>query len=73
MSNSPTTEVANEALVEHLRHHLGSRIRDLHIVIQDRGLVLNGRAATYYVKQLAQHAAMDATGLPILANDIEVW
>jgi hypothetical protein len=34
-------------------------------------VVLEGHAQTYYVKQLAQHAVMEAD-LPIIANDIEV-
>jgi hypothetical protein len=34
--------------------------------------VLRGRARTYYAKQLAQHAVMQATALPILRNEIEV-
>jgi CheY-like chemotaxis protein len=38
----------------------------------DGGLVLCGRARTYHEKQLAQHEAMRAGGLPILANRIEV-
>jgi len=33
---------------------------------------LRGRAKTYYAKQLAQHAVMEATDLPVLANEIEV-
>jgi hypothetical protein len=41
-------------------------------VIQDNGLILRGQAHTYFAKQLAQHAAMEVTELPILANEIEV-
>jgi hypothetical protein len=55
-----------------LRCRLSGRVRDLHIVVQDRGLVLRGHAPTYYVKQLAQHAVMEATEFPILINGIEV-
>jgi hypothetical protein len=36
------------------------------------GLVLRGRAHTYDAKQLAQHAAMESTTLPILENEIVV-
>jgi hypothetical protein len=35
-------------------------------------LVLQGQAHTYYAKQLAQHALLEATRLPIRANEIEV-
>jgi hypothetical protein len=55
-----------------LHDRLSGRVRDLHIFAQDRGLVLEGRAPTYYVKQLAQHVVMEATQYPILTNRIEV-
>jgi len=35
-------------------------------------LILRGRTRTYYAKQLAQQAVMEATALPIRANEIEV-
>lgn len=53
-------------------NRLGGRVRDLHILVRGKGLILQGRAATYHAKQLAQHAAMELAGLPIVANDIEV-
>ena len=58
-----------ETLIE---RRLGNRVRDLRVVVRATGLILQGRAATYHAKQLAQHAAMEVTNLPILANDIEV-
>jgi hypothetical protein len=42
------------------------------LVLQHDGLILQGDALTYYAKQLAQHAIMKETRLPILANEIEV-
>jgi len=51
---------------------LGGQIREFRLVVMDEGLILHGRAQTYYTKQLAQHAVMEATELPILANEIEV-
>jgi hypothetical protein len=51
---------------------LNGRVRDLRLLLYTDGLVLLGRAATFHAKQLAQHAVMAATRLPILANDIEV-
>ena len=36
------------------------------------GLVLRGRVHTYYAKQLVQHAVMEASSLPIRANEMEV-
>jgi hypothetical protein len=59
-------------LEAHIHCRLSGRIRNLHVFQRDRGLVLQGHALTYYAKQLAQHAVMEASDLPILANEIEV-
>jgi len=58
-----------EALIQ---HRLLGRVRDLRVRVRENALILQGHAATYHAKQLAQHAAMELAGLPILANDIEV-
>ncbi len=50
----------------------GRRIRDLRVGLKGGGLVLYGQAATYYAKQLAQHAAAEAAGLPVRINAIKV-
>ncbi|HMF12970.1 MAG TPA: hypothetical protein VKE94_11715, partial [Gemmataceae bacterium] len=55
-----------------IQYRLSGRVSDFHVRLVDRTLVLCGRARTYYAKQLAQHAAMDASGLPVLANEIVV-
>jgi len=51
---------------------LGRRVIGLRVEVRDGGLVLHGRAASYHAKQLAQHAAMAVTDLPLVANQIEV-
>jgi len=51
---------------------LGRRVRGLKVEVRDGGLVLRGRADSFHVKQLAQHAAMAVTELPLGANEIEV-
>jgi hypothetical protein len=58
-----------ESLIE---RRMGNRVRDLRVVVRAAGLVLQGRAATYHAKQLAQHAAMELATVPILSNEIEV-
>lgn len=55
-----------------LRLRLHGRVADLFVEAHDGGLILNGRCASYYAKQVAQHAAMSVTGMPIVANRIEV-
>ena len=56
-----------------VQRRLGSRIRDLRVIIRQDGVILKGHTATYHAKQLAQHAAMELGALPIVANDIEVY
>lgn len=56
----------------HVQQRLHGRVSNLRLQLRDEGLVLQGHAQTYYVKQLAQHAVLEATELPLLANEIEV-
>jgi hypothetical protein len=51
---------------------LNGRIRDFRLSLREGGMVLEGHAPSYHAKQLAQHAVMEASNLPIWANDIEV-
>ena len=67
-----TTANGATELERHIQCRLGGQIREFRLVIVDKGLILRGHAHTYYAKQLAQHAVMEATELPILANEIEV-
>jgi hypothetical protein len=55
-----------------VRRRLSGRVLGFRVVFQDDGVVLRGASRTYYAKQLAQHAVMDATDRPIVANLIEV-
>lgn len=55
-----------------IQSRLNGRIRDLRLIVRHGGLVLEGHTHTYYAKQLAQHALMEATDLPIVANEIAV-
>jgi hypothetical protein len=57
---------------EHVQCRLTGRVRAFRLVVRNEGLVLLGHAHTYYAKQLAQHTVMEATSLPICANEIEV-
>jgi hypothetical protein len=61
-----------EQLEAHVRCRLGGRVCNLRLHLEGAALVLRGHARTYYAKQLAQHAVMEATDLPIRANQIEV-
>ncbi|HMF11502.1 MAG TPA: hypothetical protein VKE94_04330 [Gemmataceae bacterium] len=58
-----------EARVQRL---LGSRIRDFQIIAARDGLILKGSSNSWYVKQLAQHAVMEAVRIGIWSNEIVV-
>jgi hypothetical protein len=67
-----TTSSDPAALEAHIQCRLGGHIRDFRLVVMEKGLILRGHAHTFYAKQLAQHAVMETTDLPILANEIDV-
>jgi hypothetical protein len=49
------------------------RIRDLHVVLSENQIILQGRARTYHAKQLAQEAALEFfADDSILSNQIVV-
>ncbi|MCA9088203.1 MAG: BON domain-containing protein [Planctomycetaceae bacterium] len=50
----------------------GGRISDLRVESINEGIVLSGRAPTYYAKQLATHAALTELEAQELTNEIEV-
>jgi hypothetical protein len=64
--------VGLDELEARVQCRIGGRV--LHFCLDwcEGGLVLRGHSLTYYAKQLAQHAVMAATELPIRANQIEV-
>jgi hypothetical protein len=53
-------------------HQVGGRVRDLQLSVRDGGIVLRGVARTFHAKQVAQHAVMRNTDIPIAANEINV-
>ncbi len=70
----PNARQALAARVERtIRERTTGLIRDLRVEVDATEIVLTGRAATYYAKQLATHAALDACDSVTLTNDIEVY
>jgi hypothetical protein len=51
---------------------LRGRLSGLQLELHAGGVVLRGTAQSFYAKQLAQHAVMIGTDLPIVRNEIEV-
>jgi hypothetical protein len=60
------------AIRQRIESRLLGRIRDLNVRIQGKTIVLEGRCATYYTKQLAQHAALGVLEDEQLENAIVV-
>lgn len=46
------------AIRQRIESRLAGRVRELAVRIRGEAIVLEGRCATYYTKQLAQHAAL---------------
>lgn len=67
-----STANGTSELEAHVQLRLSGQVRNFRVRKGDRGLILSGQGRTYYAKQLAQHAVMEATDLPILANEIEI-
>jgi hypothetical protein len=61
-----------DQLQAHFQSRLLGKVRSFQLVLQNRGLILQGQSHKYYAKQLAQHAVMEAAELPSVANEIEV-
>jgi hypothetical protein len=76
MSSATTIDATQHSelasLESHLKSELGGRVRNLRLMNSRDGIVLHGVAHSYHAKQLAQHTLMQATQLPIAANQIEV-
>jgi hypothetical protein len=71
--NPPPGPPELEQLETRVQSRLNGRVRDFRLAVRGCGLVLTGQARTWYAKQLAQHAVMEATALPIVANEIDVY
>jgi hypothetical protein len=60
------------AIRQRIETRLAGRVRDLAVRIRGETIVLEGRCATYYTKQLAQHAALGVLDGEPLENAIAV-
>ena len=71
-TSAPSTLSLPARIRERIEKRLGERIRDLNVAISGEKIVLEGRCATYYLKQLAQHAALGVIEDENLENEIKV-
>jgi hypothetical protein len=75
--NSPSgilydPSTAFDRLEAHVHRRLKGRVYGFRLVQRKGGLIVQGRANSYHIKQLATEAVKAATALPILANEITV-
>ncbi|MBI3461948.1 MAG: hypothetical protein HY000_02670 [Planctomycetes bacterium] len=75
---SPRTDAQSESrrlaadIERAIRVRTGRTVHDLRVKVTKKGIVLSGNCASYYTKQLAQHAAMTLLVNEKLLNEIEV-
>jgi hypothetical protein len=55
-----------------IESRLPGRVRNLHVRVSSDSVVLEGQCATFYTKQIAQHAAMGVLDEEQLENAIVV-
>ena len=63
-----------ERIEQAVQTRTGGRIRGLCVRVDEGDIIISGRTSTYYNKQLATHAAMDAADelLLLVVNEVEV-
>jgi hypothetical protein len=70
--NHFTYQIKLEQVRELLHQRLRGQVRDLRVVVRETQVALQGIAASYYAKQVAQQLVFDALGAIALVNEIEV-
>lgn len=63
---------AADDLAEAVRRANRHLLRELRVEVIEGGVVLSGRARSYYGKQVAQHEVLRRLGLVLLANRVVV-
>jgi osmotically-inducible protein OsmY len=61
---------------EHVRRALGATgyppLRKVEVLVQGRRVILRGSVPSYFMKQVAQAAALDVPGIGEVVNEVEV-
>lgn len=68
MSGNSAPTGLTEQVEALLKQKLQGRAWDIRLIVEDGFVTLQGRARSYYAKQLAQHVAMEFIRLPIRAS-----
>jgi len=66
------TDAVRERVERTVRLRTASRVHNLRVDVEGTDVILTGMAPTYYVKQLATHAALGEIDQRTLTNDIDV-
>ena len=66
----PVAQRMVELVERVIRNRTGGQIRELHVDVFNGEVVLSGQTSTYYTKQLATHAALDAIEKEIVGRDM---
>lgn len=67
------TESLADQIARLVQSKTGGRIDSLNVAVSADNVIISGRTTTYYLKQLATHAALDLAGrFTTLTNDIVV-
>ena len=69
---TPTPHDLTSTIKHRIHSRTHGRVWNLHVEFNGQVLVLRGRTATYYTKQLAQHGALEILNGQPVVNDIEV-
>jgi osmotically-inducible protein OsmY len=70
---SGTVESLEDQIMRLVQSRTGGRIDSLNVVVSGGEVIISGRTSTYYLKQLATHAALDLSGqFTGLTNEIAV-
>jgi len=66
------TDREEATIAQLIQRRCDSRIHQLEVELFDNNVRLSGRCATFYTKQLAQHAAMQVVCGATIINEIDV-
>lgn len=61
-----------ELVEQNVRSRTSGQVRGLRVCVENGQVVITGRTSTYYNKQLATHAALDACEEWPVQNEVEV-
>ena len=71
-AQTPPSDDEAERLQQLIQVRFGGRVREFLVQVRGGGLVLQGKAGSFHVKQMVQETVIAATTFRVAANAIEV-